>query len=200
MNIREPEIRRPYRMDARAEAAEATRVRIVETARKLWWDCYYDEVSLQEIADGAGVSLQTVIRRFGSKDGLLVAVSQHISPGVMAERDAVPPGDIDAIVGHLVPHYEEMGDPMLRLQSLEDRLPAVKEALRLPRAMHREWLARTFAKFLPDPQSPEYNWRIAMFASAVDLHTWQVLRREQGLSVDETARAMREMLERLTRR
>jgi hypothetical protein len=39
-----------------------------------------------------------------------------------------------------------------------------------------------------------------MFAAAVDLHTWQVLRREQGLSVEETARAMREMLERLTGR
>ena len=200
MNIGETETRRPYRMHARAEAAEATRVRILETARKLWWERYYDEVSLQEIADGAGVSLQTVIRRFGSKDGLLAALSQQLSPAVMAERDAVPAGDLDAIVAHLVPHYEEMGDPMLRLQSLEERLPAVKEALRLPRAMHREWLARTFAAFLPDLDSPDYDWKLAMFAAATDLHTWQVLRREQGLSVEDTARAMREMLERLTRR
>ena len=200
MNTGKTEARRPYRMRARAEAAEATRVRIIEAALKLWWDRYYDEVSLQEVADGAGVSLQTVIRRFGSKDELLAAVTHHVSPRVKTERDAVPPGDIDAIVNHLVPHYEEFGGPMLRLQSLEDRLPAVKEALRLPRAMHREWLARTFAEFLPDPESSEYNWRIAMFAAAVDLHTWQVLRREQALSTEETARAMREMLERLTGR
>jgi AcrR family transcriptional regulator len=200
MNIHEPEIRRPYRMHARAEAAEATRVRILETARKLWWEHYYDEVSLQEVADGAGVSLQTVIRRFGSKDGLLAAVSQHISPGVMAEREAIPPGDIDAVVKHLVPHYEEFGDPMLRLQALEDRIPAVKEALRLPRSWHRQWLARTFAELLPGSGAADYNWKLGMFAAAVDLHTWQVLRREQGLSVEETARAMREMLERLTGR
>ncbi len=200
MNSSEPETRRPYRMRARAEAAEATGVRIIETARKLWWERYYDEVSLQEIADDAGVSLQTVIRRFGSKDSLLAAVSQHMSPGVMAEREAVPPGDIDAVVTHLVPHYEEFGDPMIRLHSLENRLPAVKEALRLPRVWHREWLARTFAEFLPDPESPDYNWRLAMFAAAVDLNAWKVLRREQGLSVEETARAMREMLERLTGR
>ena len=200
MKTSEPQARRPYRMHARAEAAEATRVRIVETALKLWWDRYYDEVSLQEVADGAGVSLQTVIRRFGSKDELLAAVTQHVSPRVKTERDAVPPGDIDAVVNHLVPHYEEVGDPMIRLQALEDRMPAVKEALRLPRTWHREWLAHTFAEFLPDPKSSEYNWRIAMFAAAVDLHTWQVLRREQGLSTEETARAMREMLECLTRR
>ena len=187
-------------MRARAEAAEATRIRIIETALGLWWDRYYDEVSLQEVADGARVSLQTVIRRFGSKDELLAAVTQHVSPKVKTERDAVAPGDIDAIVNHLVPHYEEVGDPMIRLHSLEDRLPAVKEALRLPRAMHRDWLARTFAEILPKPYTPDYNWKLGMFAAAVDLHTWQVLRREQGLSVDETARAMREMLERLTRR
>ncbi len=42
---------------------------------------------------------------------------------------------------------------MIRLQALEDRIPAVKEALRLPRTWHRQWLARTFAEFLPELRS-----------------------------------------------
>ncbi len=191
---------RPYRMQARARAAEETRIRILEAALTLFRERFYDEITLNEIADRAEVSLQTVIRRFGSKEGLVRAVREYMGPQIMAVREAVLPGDIDGVVNALIPHYERDGDTIIRLLALEERIPAVREMLQYGRDFHRSWLARTFATSLPEATAPEYPRRLALFVVATDLLTWRVLRREQGLSEAETAQAMREMLEHLTRR
>lgn len=196
-NMKSADARRSYRMGARAEAAESTRRRVMEAAVACCRERYYDEVSLQEIADRAGVTVQTVIRRFGSKDGLLAATSEYLAPSIQDPRDAVEPGDLGAVVRTLMEHYEDMGDSVVRLQALEERIPAVADALRGAREWHRRWLARTFAASLPEPGSPEYARKLALFAVAVDVNTWKVLRREQGLPAQDTARAMLDMLERL---
>ena len=190
---------RPYRMQARARAAEETRVRILEAALALYRERYYDEITLQEIAERAGVSLQTVIRRFGSKEGLVRAVSEHVTPQIEAARGAVSPGDIEGVVEALIPHYEADGDATVRLFSIEERIPTVRDALQYGREFHRSWIARTFAASLPDATAPEYPRRLALFIAATDVLTWKLLRRDQGLSEVETAQAMREMLERLIR-
>ncbi|MFL5885485.1 MAG: helix-turn-helix domain-containing protein, partial [Thermoleophilaceae bacterium] len=62
--------KRPYRMTARAEAAAATGERILEAAAELFHARPFDEVTLEDVARRAGVSSQTVIRRYGSKEGL----------------------------------------------------------------------------------------------------------------------------------
>lgn len=188
---------RPYRLRARALAAEETGTRIVEAALELFRRGYYDEVTLQEVAARSGVTLQTVIRRFGSKEGLVRAVSDHVFPQVAAVRGAVEPGDVEGVLEALIPHYEEIGDSIVRLLAIEGRIPAIHEALQRGREFHRSWLARTFASFLPPVGDPAHARRLALFVVATDLLTWKVLRREQGLSQAETALAMREMLERL---
>ena len=70
---------RPYRMKARAQAAEATAQAIIAAARVLFAERPYDQVSLPAIAQGAGVTVQTVLRRFGSKEELFAAAAQHRS-------------------------------------------------------------------------------------------------------------------------
>jgi AcrR family transcriptional regulator len=197
MKTTKPEPRRTYRMRARAQTAEATRQEILDAALECWMERFYDEVSLQEIARRAGVALQTVIRRFGSKDALLAAVVEPLSRRIEAERYAVVPGDLAGVVEVLAAQYEELGDATVRMQALEARIPAVAEALRGARAAHRRWLEHTFAEWLRDVGAPDYDGRIALLAVAVDVNSWKVLRREQGLSREDTARAMYEMLRRL---
>ena len=60
--------KRAYRMGARAEAAERTAERIQSAAIGLFRSRPFSEVTLQAIADKAEVTLQTVLRRFGSKE------------------------------------------------------------------------------------------------------------------------------------
>ena len=61
--------RRPYRMTARAETAAATGERILDAAEELFWSRPLHKLHLQDVAAGAGVTVQTIIRRFGSKNG-----------------------------------------------------------------------------------------------------------------------------------
>ena len=97
---------RPYRMRARAQAAEATAQAIIAAARALFAERPYDQVSLPVIAERAGVTVQTVLRRFGSKEELFAAAAAQRSGQIRADREAAPPGDLT----HLVAHYERWGD------------------------------------------------------------------------------------------
>src|SRR6187200_2457439 len=61
---------RKYTMGARAQAVDATRRRIVDALIALAGERPFAEVTLDTIAARAGVSVQTVLRQFGSRDGL----------------------------------------------------------------------------------------------------------------------------------
>src|SRR6476646_2937150 len=102
--------RRAYRMRARADAAEQTALRIMDAAIRLWREAGYDEFTLQDVADRAGVSLSTVMRRFGSKEGLAEAVLSSDRVGTQRGRDAVAAGDVDAALRMIVADYEGNGD------------------------------------------------------------------------------------------
>ena len=75
--------KRGYRMTARAHAAQAAGDRILGAFTDRLRDGWFDEIRLEDVANAAGVSVQTVIRRFGGKDGLVTAASQEIGRQVM---------------------------------------------------------------------------------------------------------------------
>jgi AcrR family transcriptional regulator len=85
--------RRAYRMDRRARAVEETGRRILDAAFAAFGEDLYDQVSLQHVAARAGVTVQTVIRRFGSKDELYAALARWRSEQIRTARDATPVGD-----------------------------------------------------------------------------------------------------------
>jgi AcrR family transcriptional regulator len=62
----------------RAQAAQDTRLTIVEATRTLLEATGYPDISLDEIARTAGVSRQTIYVQFGSKSGVLQAVAEQI--------------------------------------------------------------------------------------------------------------------------
>src|SRR5438045_2091775 len=109
MNVAE---RRPYRMVARAEAAARTGERILDAAVEVFFEDPAS-VSLDEVARRAGVTVQTVIRRFGGREGLLAAAGSREAEKVRRERETEP-GDLTGAVHVLVGHYERTGDLALR--------------------------------------------------------------------------------------
>src|SRR5215218_9961518 len=118
--------RRPYRMRARAEAAAVTGRRILEAVMELHMECFFDQVSLEDIAERSGVTVQTVIRRFGSKERLIEAAAEEGKSQVVRQRDQAPVGDVEGAAKNLVDHYEEWGDGVLRLLAQEERVPALR--------------------------------------------------------------------------
>ena len=54
--------RRPYRMDKRAVAAQQTGQRIIQATTDLYMERWLEDLTLDEVAARAGVTVQTVYR------------------------------------------------------------------------------------------------------------------------------------------
>ncbi|MGI5170768.1 TetR/AcrR family transcriptional regulator [Spirillospora sp. CA-253888] len=188
----ESESRRPYRMGARAAAMEVTRNRVLEAAAALWTRHWYDEVTLQHIADEAGVSVQTIVNRFGGKDGVADALADRVASQTALARQA-PTGDVAAIVAALFADYEGHGDANVLWTAQIDRVPAIARAAAHARGQHRAWLEQVFADRLP-PSGPEREHALNLHYAATDVYLWKLWRRDLGLSRRDAERAMRDLL------
>ncbi|HEX5533475.1 MAG TPA: TetR/AcrR family transcriptional regulator [Actinomycetales bacterium] len=187
--------RRPYRMGARASAAAATGERVLDAATEVFWEMPSDHISLEEVARRSGVSVQTVIRHFGGKDGLLAAASAREAGRVRAQRDEAPVGDTAAAIRVLVEHYENTADQVLKMLAEEQRVPALREIVDRGRAMHRDWCARVFSPALTDRVGVERRRRLAQLVAVCDIYTWKLLRRDAGLSRRQTELALVELVQ-----
>jgi AcrR family transcriptional regulator len=181
-------------MVARAEAAATTAERILDAAVEVFWELPTDQISLDEIARRAGVTVQTVIRRFGGRDGLLAAAVERESEKVRRQRDEAVPGDPTGAVRVLIEHYENTGDRVLKMLAEEERVPALRAIVDRGRALHRAWCARVFAPALARLGGLERERRLAQFAAVCDVYTWKLLRRDAGLSRRQTELAVIELL------
>ncbi|WP_187270659.1 TetR/AcrR family transcriptional regulator [Lacisediminihabitans profunda] len=180
---------RPYEMRARADAAAQTRERIMAAAIELANEKPINALVLPDVATRAEVSVQTVLRLFGSRDGLLDAATESALESVRAERD-VAPGDVAAAVGTLFDHYEVRGDGVLLLLGQERWEPRAAEITSAGRLLHREWVEGVFAPFLA--RDGERDATVDLLVAASDVYTWKLWRRDRCLSrPDAEARMLR---------
>ena len=186
--------RRPYRMAARAEATAETRRSITEAFLALFAELHYGDLTLDLVAERAGVSVQTVIRHFGSKDGLLAFVAREVADDEAAARGATPDGDVAAAVRAVVGRYDEIGDTVLSLLAQEDRLATLRDVADTGRRFHREWIERVFARHLGGLPASERQVRRAQLVALTDIYVWKLLRRDQGFGRRRTEEAMIEMV------
>jgi AcrR family transcriptional regulator len=185
---------RPYRMVARAEAAAVTEQRILDAAWRHFAERPYEEVRLADVATHAGVTVQTLHSRFGTKDALFVAAWASIVGQEGARREAAPVGDVPAAVRVLYDSYELRGDAVLLLLAAEDRIPAVREMTDAGRRWHREWVRRTLAPLLADISGAARERRLTSLVVATDLLVWKLLRRDMGLGRRAAERTVIEMV------
>ena len=181
-------------MVARAEAAAATEERILDAAWRHFADWPYEEVRLADVAAEAGVSVQTLHSRLGTKDALFVAAWAWIVGQEGARREAAPVGDIRAAVRILYDSYDLRGDAVLRLLAEEDRIPAVREMADAGRRWHRDWVRRTFAPFVVCLSGAARERRLTSLVVSTDLLVWKLLRRDMGLGRRAAERIVVEMV------
>ena len=181
---------RAYSMELRAAAAEATRERILDAAKDAFLEHWYDDVTIASVAKRAGVSGQTVVNHFGGKEQLAAAAYHGLGAEITSKRYAPEPGDIPALLEALADDYETTGDAVIRTLALEDKVPSLQPLLELGRASHREWVETMFG-------APELTPELVV---ATDVYSWKLLRRDQGLSRDETVASILKIVEALLER
>jgi AcrR family transcriptional regulator len=189
-----PSCRRAYRMGRRAAAAAQTADRILDAAEEIFWKRPTDQISLEDVARRAGVTVQTVIRRFGGKDGLFSAGAERAAQRVQQQRENVATGDVAGAVATLIDHYEELGDRMLRLLAEEHRVPKLRSVADHGRELHARWCERVFAPVLATRRGAERKRRLAQLVAVCDVYMWKLLRRDRGLSRRDCERALAQLV------
>lgn len=182
MNMDSP--RRVYRQSTRAAAAEATGERILDAFAGHMGRRWFDEIRLEDVARDAGVTVQTVLRRFGSKEQLLEAMHRRMD-GQIRRRRGVTPGDVQGVIAALVEDYEAVGDLAIRLLAQEDRYPALKAVTDEGRAGHRQWMAQAFAPWLDGLDDEAGRRATDALVAAGDVYVWKLLRRDMARPVAE---------------
>jgi len=185
---------RQYHQRARALSAEATGRHIVQAFLDRLMQQWFDEITLDLVAQDAGVTVQTVVRRFGGKEGLLSSAVKTLGVQILARR-ASPCGDLGRLVENLLRDYEETGDAVLRLLALEPRYRALKEVLDFGGSEHRRWVSDAFADTLSELEPAPRKRTLDALVVVTDVYTWKLLRRDMGRSIEATAAAIRGLLQ-----
>lgn len=171
---------RSYVMTARADRVAQTRERILRAVIELANQGPLAAISLAAVAADADVSVQTVLRQFGSRDGLVDAAVELVHGEIATERTA-PGGDVSAALSTLVDSYESGGDSSILLLGQEPSDPRAARIATLGRTFHRTWVEDVFAHLLADAAEPDREEMIDMLVVATDVYTWKLLRRDRGL-------------------
>jgi AcrR family transcriptional regulator len=109
---------RTYTKVARAEAEEQTRAALIAAADEAFLSGPWERASLESRGQSAGVTKQTLLRHFGSKDGLLEQTLRLAVAEVEHQRFSAPTDDILGAVDNLLDHYEDRGGRAMRSTNL----------------------------------------------------------------------------------
>jgi AcrR family transcriptional regulator len=183
---------RTYTMTARAEAAEATRTRIREALFELGTTRMFTEISLEDVARQAGVSVQTVLRHYGSRAALIESNIEFAIAKVVQER-AVPDDDVDTALTVLMDHYELRGDTVMLMLAQEGTDEQVRRLTDNGRRMHRDWVRSTFASLVAERED-----LVDLLVIATDVYAWKLMRRDRGYSRATTEQRMRALVRAVT--
>ena len=182
-------------MTARAEATERTGERIVDAMLGRFAATPYDRIRLEDVAADAEVTVQTVIRRFGTKHALLAATVEREFVRLAADRAAAMGDSPQATLHSLVEYYEHHGALLLKLYAEAGQAPGVPELAARGRAYHVGWCREAFSEFLGRSQDPSTRARrLAQVVAICDATTWRILRFDGKLSPRQTEQALLEML------
>lgn len=184
---------RGYQQKKRAEASEASSRRIIEAFLKRAETEWFDKIRLEDVATDAEVTVQTVIRKFGNKTGLLDAAHRHMGGTVMVRRTTVP-GDVDRAVEALVRDYVEAAPLVLRLLDQEQMHPALKPVLDVGRSGHREWLAETFGEHLKAQPPARRQAMLDALVVAADIYVWKLIRIDMGRPLAAYKQLVKQMM------
>jgi AcrR family transcriptional regulator len=183
------------RLDRRERMAAETRSDILEAARRLFAERGYAATSVGDIAREAGVAVQTIYSRLGSKRGMLMAlvdlIEQEAGRPQAAERvfaAKTPEAVLRASIQLTRGFQERCGDvigALFTAAGAEEDLAAVVAD---GRSRHRQGARLTIERIaamggLRDGLRPE--WAAALFTAATSYESWHELVHDHGISWDE---------------
>jgi AcrR family transcriptional regulator len=178
---------RNYTQRRRADDAAARTERIMQATLELYLERPFEQITLAAVAERAGVGLQTLIRRVGTKDGLVRAVGDWVRPLAAAGLGdpAAVHGDPRAVADAFRRHYDRWGALIARDLAQEESSPVIRDSAEAGRAGHRAWLSAAFATALDARPGAEADELHARLVGVTGIELWRVLTHHEGRSSDQ---------------
>jgi AcrR family transcriptional regulator len=171
---------RGYAKVARAAAEEQTRRALLDAADEAFLSGPWEQVSLEAIARTAGVTKQTLLRHFGSKNGLLEKTLLRAIGEVEEQRLEAPTNDIAGAVDNLLDHYEVRGGRAMRSSNLDLDGP-LADLGRRAREFHYDWVDHVFGAWLAAARPTQSRELRAALIAVCDVQSWWILSHDLGL-------------------
>jgi AcrR family transcriptional regulator len=189
--------RRPYKKVAREQSEQRTRDALLDAADEEFDEGRWRRSSLDAVAAKAGVTKQTLLRHFGSKDGLLLQTLARGAAQVLDQRFSAPVGDVAGAVENLLDHYEAFGRRGLRIGTWQEGPAALVKLERVARQVHYDWVDHAFAPWLQPLAGDVRVRRRAALIALCDVHVWWLLSHDLGLARSAVQATLTDMIERL---
>ncbi len=190
--------RRPYKQVARAEAQQRTRAALLDAAMEEFTQGRWEKMSLQELASRANVTKQTLLRHFGSKDGLLMQALASTAAEMYTQRWSTVPGDVEGAVENVLDHYEAWGERSLRVGAwLDSGPPTLAGISQMARKLHYDWIEYAFGPQLERRDGDERVRCRAALIALCDVHTWWLLAHDLGFERAAVRATLTTAIERL---
>ena len=165
---------RTYTLRTRGEAKTKTREQILGAAKAEFSAKWFDEVTLQQVADLAKVGIQTVLRHFPTKEALFLSASQGALERADGSRSQQATSGWRESVRILWDYFETHGALVLHYLDQFERNLIFSEITERGRAAHVRWVRQLFGPFLvvDDPG----------VQLLLDIRTWEFFRHRLGLT------------------
>jgi AcrR family transcriptional regulator len=172
---------RQYKQVARAQAQEQTRDSLIEAANDEFFEGNWLEASLESLSARAGVTKQTLLRHFGSKDGLLMQALMRGAAQVRDQRWSTPTDDLAGAVENLLDHYEAWGERSMRMGAWQSGPTILALFSQAARQFHYDWIEYAFGQWLEGLSEEAHTRRRAALIVICDVQTWWILSHDLGL-------------------
>jgi AcrR family transcriptional regulator len=187
---------REYKQVERAKAQERTREALIEAATDEFFEGNWLKTSLDSLSHRAGVTRQTLLRHFGSKDGLLMQSLMRGASQVRDQRWSAPTTDISGAVDNVIDHYEEWGERSVRIGAWQRGPTVLALFANAARQIHYDWVEHAFAGWLDKFDDETRAERQAILVVLCDVQAWWILSNDLGLSRRKVHAILTDQIER----
>lgn len=187
---------RSYKQVARAEAQQRTREALLDAAADEFF-AGGTLAPLEVLASKVKVTKQTLLRHFGSKEGLFQQALQRSASEVLDQRWSTPVGDVEGAVENLLEHYEEWGERGMRLEAWQISPTPFARLARMGRRIHSEWVDYAFEPWLSAREEHARERLRGQLIAICDVQVWWVLTHYLELERAEVKASLVEIVEKL---
>jgi AcrR family transcriptional regulator len=161
--------------------AVRTRDALLDAATNEFFEGDWQKASLESLSARAGVTKQTLLRHFGSKDGLLMQALLRGAAQMRDQRWSTPTEDVAGAVDNVLDHYEAWGERSMRVGAWQSGPTMLAMLSHGARQFHYDWVEYAFAPWLEHLSGDARVQRRAALIALCDVQVWWILSHDLGL-------------------